>query len=300
MNWQATNFDWNQARAFLATAEEGSLSAAARALGLTQPTLSRQVAGLEETLGVVLFERVGRSVELTDLGRDLLEHFRAMGQAADRAALTASAKSEAVEGAVTITATNVVSTLYLPAMLKRIRREAPALELIVVASNDTQDLQRREADIAIRHARPEQPDLVAKLIGETTAHLYASKEFLDRFGRPDTLADVAGLDFIGFETPDTLHQSLREIGLPVTRENFKLTTASGTAMLAYAQHGLGIAILPTYEAQRTAGLERVLPDLPAFPVPVWLVAHRELATTRRIRLVFDILAEELAGLAKSP
>ena len=109
MNWQSMSFDWNQARAFLATAEEGSLSAAARAIGQTQPTLSRQVAALEQDLGVTLFERIGRSLSLTQSGLELLDHFRAMGDAANRISLTASGQSQAIEGRVSITATDVTA-----------------------------------------------------------------------------------------------------------------------------------------------------------------------------------------------
>ena len=136
MNWQSISFDWNQARAFLATAEEGSLSAAARALGQTQPTLGRQVSALEEDLGVTLFERAGRSLSLTQSGLELLDYFRAMGDAAGRISLAASGRSQAIEGHVSITATNVMATYHLPAVLKQLREIAPGIEIDVVASND--------------------------------------------------------------------------------------------------------------------------------------------------------------------
>lgn len=197
MNWQSITFDWNQARAFLATAEEGSLSAAARALGLTQPTLSRQVAALEENLGVTLFERIGRSLSLTQSGLDLLDHFRRMGEAASQISLAASGRSQAVEGRVTITATDLMAAYHLPPVIKTLRREAPGIEIEVNTSNDLRDLLRREADIAIRHVRPEQPDLIARLIGEASAYFFASPEYLDRVGRPQKPADLSKLDFVG-------------------------------------------------------------------------------------------------------
>ena len=111
MEWQSVAFDWNQVRAFLVTAEEGSFSAAARALGLTQPTLGRQVAALEDYLGVTLFERLGRSLSLTQSGLELLDHVRAMGDAASRISLTASGQSQRIEGQVCITATDVLETV---------------------------------------------------------------------------------------------------------------------------------------------------------------------------------------------
>ena len=291
MNWQSVGFDWNQARAFLATAEEGSLSAAARALGQTQPTLSRQVAALEEDLGVTLFERLGRSLSLTQSGLELLEHFRAMGEAASRISLTASGQSQAIEGHVCITATNIMASYHLPPMLKRLRAVAPEIEIEIVASNDIRDLRRREADIAIRHVRPEQPDLIAKLVGEVSGHLYASKEFLDRHGRPKTPSDVTDADFIGFEHPERLLAVLNGLGLSLTRRNFKLTSASSTVILGMMKHGLGISVLTEEIAALHPELEMVLPELDAVPVPIWLVTHREIHTSRRIRLVFDLLAD---------
>ena len=295
MNWQSVSFDWNQARAFLATAEEGSLSAAARALGQTQPTLSRQVSALEQDLGVTLFERVGRSLALTQSGLELLDHFRAMGNAANRISIAASGQSQAIEGHVRITATNIVATYHLPPVLKRLREMAPGIEIDVVASNDVRDLTRREADIAIRHGRPEQPGLIARLVAESTAHLYASKAYLDRHGRPRTASDLAELDIIGFEEPERVIELLNAHGLSLTRRNCRLTTASGTAMLEFVKQGLGICIFVKETAALVPDLEQVLPDLNPFPVPTWLVTHRELHTSRRIRLVFDLLAESFSG-----
>ncbi len=293
MNWQSVSFDWNQARAFLATAEEGSLSAAARALGQTQPTLSRQVAALEEDLGVTLFERVGRSLSLTRSGLELLDHFKAMGEAASQISLTASGQSQAIEGHVRITATNMMATYHLPAVLKRLRETAPGIEVDVVASNEVRDLKRREADIAIRHVRPEQPDLIAKLAGETSGHLYASKKFLDKQGRPKSAAELSTYDFIGVDDPERMLPILNGLGLSLTRKNFKLTSASGTVILELVKAGLGVSALTEEIAALNPELELALPDLEAIPIPIWIVTHREIHTSRRIRLVFDLLAEAL-------
>ena len=293
MNWPSVSFDWNQARAFLATAEEGSLSAAARALGHTQPTLSRQVAALEQDLGVTLFERVGRSLALTDAGRELLDHCRAMGEAAGRVSLTAAGQAQAVEGHVNITATNWMATYHLPPVLARLRDVAPGISVTVIASNEVRDLRRREADIAIRHGRPEEPELIAKLIGEVAAHLYAAPAYFDHYGRPETVADLADATFVGFEHPERLLPLFESLGVTLTPRHFMLTSASGTVILALVERGLGIAPLTADIAALWPDLERVLPDLELARVPTWLVAHRELHTSRRIRLVFDLLADHL-------
>ena len=291
MNWQNVSFDWNQTRAFLVTAEEGSFSAAARALGLTQPTLGRQVAALEESLGVTLFERVGRSLSLTQSGLELLHHVRAMGEAASRVSLTASGQSQTIEGQVCITATDVMSTYFLPSVLKRLRDMAPGIEVEVVASNAVRDLTRREADIAIRHVRPEQPDLIAKLIRETSAHLYASTAYLNDQGRPSSASELSDAMFVGFGDPERALPMLNALGLSLTKRNFPLITDNGVVGWEFVKQGLGIGVTAKELAALTPGVECVLPDLDPIPVPIWLTTHRELHTSRRIRLVFDLLAE---------
>lgn len=296
MNWQAVAFDWNQVRAFLATAEEGSLSAAARALGLTQPTLSRQVAGLEADLGVTLFERGRRSMDLTESGLALLEHVRAMGEAATRVSLAATGRSELIDGHVSITATSLFAIHHLPGAIERIRERAPGIEIEIIPANASLDLIRREADVAIRHARPEHGDLIAKRIGGSKACLYAASHYLDRIGRPRSAGDLAGADFIGFEYPGQLVEMYNAMGIPVTRDDFKVHSASGAVILALMERGLGMAFVFREIAETRPVLEEVLPSLPPVDVPVWLVTHRELHTSRRIRLVFDTIAEYVAEL----
>lgn len=294
MNWQESPFDWNQARAFLATAEAGTLSAAARNLGLTQPTLSRQVAALEEALGVLLFERVGRALEITPTGLDLLEHFRGMGEAANAAALAASGQSQSLVGAVSITASDAFAAYFLPDVLARIRQVSPGIELEVLAANDIRDLQRREADIAIRHARPDQPDLIGKLLRQSSAHLYAAQSYLDQHGTPTTAQGLAQATFIGFAPVERLIAGLNSCGLTLTRQNFKLITDNGVVAGELIKQGLGIGVMPKDFAAKVPGLTCILPEIVSLPLPFWLTSHRELLTSRRIRVVFDILAEALS------
>ncbi len=294
MNWSAVSFDWNQARAFLATAEEGSLSAAARALGQTQPTLGRQIAALEQKLGVALFERIGRSLSLTPCGLELLEHVRAMGDAAGRISLAASGQSQSIEGQVCISASDATAAYILPDVLKRLREIAPKIEIEVVASNALSDLRRREADIAIRHVRPEQPDLIAKLVREARAYLYAAPEYLDSHGRPKSPEDLAEHDFIGFGQPDRLIAVLKGEGLELTRRNFTAGSENGIVAWELVKQGLGIGIMSEDIASLTPEIERVLPERPPFLFPIWLTTHRELRSSARIRLVFDFLAEALS------
>lgn len=293
MDWKSVSFDWNQVRAFLATAEEGSFSAASRVLGVAQPTLGRQVAALENHLGVVLFERLGKSLAITQSGIELLDHVGAMRDAASRISITASGQSQKVEGHVRVTATDIMAIYFLPDVIKRIREQESGIEFDLVASNDIRDLLRREADIAIRHARPDQPELIAKLLRETSAHLCASKDYLEKNGHPETLQDMADAVFIGFDQSDRLLTHLKNVGLPISERNFKLASENGAVAWELVKAGLGVGVMTRDVIERTPGVEIILPDFDLATVPIWLVTHRELHTSRRIRLVFDALADAL-------
>ncbi|MEO1108546.1 MAG: LysR family transcriptional regulator [Pseudomonadota bacterium] len=284
-------FDWNHMRAFLATADTGSLSAAARHLGQSQPTLSRQIAALEADLGVLLFERVGRALEITQAGLEILEHTRAMGEAANRIALTASGQAQSIEGRVRITASDVMSAHILPDLLREVQAQAPRLRIEVIASNDVSDLMRREADIAIRHVRPEQPDLIAKLVQQAPGHFYASSAYLNRMGHPESKSDLPNHDFISFGDTHQMIAYLEPLGIQLTEDNFRLGSQNGVVAWEYAKHGFGIAPMSQNVGDAASEMERVLPNMDPFEFPIWLVAHRELHSSRRIRLVFDLLTK---------
>jgi DNA-binding transcriptional LysR family regulator len=286
--------DWNHARAFSATADAGSLSAAARKLGLTQPTLSRQVAALEVALGVLLFDRVGKKLLLTEAGLGLLDHARAMAAGADAMALAAAGRAQDIQGRVSISATDAVSAYLLPEIVARIRKAAPQITIVVVASNALSDLRRREADIAIRHVRPTEPELIGRLMRETTAHFYASKTWIKAHGVPKTLADLAEVDVLGFESAESFAGHLRAIGVPTSAEHFRIVSENSVVVWEMVRLGLGVGMMLREIAERTPQVVRLLPDWPGVTVPIWLVTHRELHTSLRVRLVFDILADALS------
>ncbi|MBY8977764.1 LysR family transcriptional regulator [Rhodobacteraceae bacterium NNCM2] len=291
MDWRAVKFDWNRARAFLVTAEEGSLSAASRALGLTQPTLGRQVSALEEELGVALFERVGRGLTLTPSGLELVEHVRAMGEAAGRVSLTASGQSQTIEGTVRITATEVASAFVLPSMVADLRRAEPGIAVEIVATNSLRDLRRREADIAIRSVRPTDPDLIARKLKDDTARLYAAESYLARIGNPQTSEGLSRAEFIGFEENDDFVTGLNAVGLNVTSASFPVNCANHLVQWELVKQGVGIGVMLTRVGDEEPLVKRAAPWLEPFPFEVWLVAHREVRTSRRVRLVFDWLIE---------
>lgn len=288
------NLDWNQLKAFLQTAQTGSLSAAARKLGLTQPTLSRQVAAIEQQMGVTLFERVGKAMVLTPTGLDLLEHARAMGTAAEALGLAASGRSQAVGGVVSVSATDVVATHLLPPILQRLRAQAPGIAVEVISSNALSDLQRREADIAIRHVQPEQPELIARLVREARACFYASESWVQAHGHPRSAEDAVNAEFVGSDRNGQYLAYLRQYGLNLSEDNFTCYADHTVTHWALVRQGMGIGAMMDEIARETPGIVRVLDDVAPVRFPVWLVSHRELRTSRRIRVVFEALAEGLA------
>ncbi len=287
--------DWNQLKAFLETAETGSLSAAARKLGLSQPTLSRQVAAIEQSMGVTLFERVGKAMALTPTGLDLLEHARAMGSAADALSLAATGRSTAVGGVVSVSATDIVAAYLLAPLVQQLREQEPGIAIEVISSNALSDLQRREADIAIRHVNPEQPDLIARLIRQASAHFYASEGWVKANGHPRKAEEAANLTFVGADRSGQFLGYLRAHGLPLNESNFSCYADHSVAHWSLVRQGLGIGAMMDEIALDTPGIVRVLDDVPPVLFPIWLVSHRELRTSRRIRVVFEALAQGLAG-----
>jgi len=285
--------DWNQLRAFLETAETGSLSAAARKLGLTQPTLSRQVAAIELSMGVTLFERVGKAMVLTPTGLDLLEHARAMGTAAEALSLAATGRSQAVGGVVSVSASDAVAAHLLPPLVRQLREQEPGIAIEVISTNALSDLQRREADIAIRHVKPEQPDLIARLIREGVANFYASQAWVHAYGHPRTGEEAAHLPFVGSDRSGQFLGYLRQHGLPMREANFSCYADHSVAHWALVRQGMGIGAMMDEIALDTPGIVRVLDDVPPVRFPIWLVTHRELRTSRRIRVVFEALLQGL-------
>jgi DNA-binding transcriptional LysR family regulator len=295
MEWRTVRFDWNRARAFLVTAEEGSLSAAAKALGMSQPTLGRQVDALESELDVTLFERVGRRLVLTEAGSDLLEHARAMGEAASRMSLAASGQSDAVHGVVKVSASEAFSAFLLPPALAKLREKAPGIRVDVIATADQSDLLRREADIAVRNVRPDHPDLLARKLCEMDGTLYAASSYLDRIGRPMTVERLHECDFIAWNRDAPLRERLTSVGLTLTEEHFPWVCENHLVQWEMVKQGLGVGIQASIIGDAAPGIERALPDLETIAFPVWLVSHRELHTSRRVRTVFDLLAEEIGS-----
>ncbi len=282
--------DWTLIRSFLAVAEAGSLSAAARVTGISQPTLGRHIQGIEVALQVPLLTRTAQGQALTEAGQALLPAARAMQAAAAELALTAKGHATGIEGTVRITASRVVSHVILPRVLARLRAEEPGIQIDLVPSDTTENLLFGEADIALRMYRPTQPDLVARQIGELPLGLYAAKAYLDRRGRPLTPEDLMQHDFIGQDRMDQIIRVMRRLGMEVGRSFFPVRCDDPLTYVELVRAGCGLGGILRAVGDGDPVLERIdlIPDLPS--LPVWLTAAPRLRQSARLRRVWDALA----------
>ncbi len=291
--------DWSLIQSILAVAEAGSLSAAARRLGLSQPTLGRQIQAAEAVLGVTLFQRHARGLELTDTGLSLIEPARAMQDAAARLSLLAAGRETTLSGTVRITASVVMAHHILPPLLARLRTAEPQIEIELVASDATENLLYREADIAIRMYRPTDPNLIARHVGDSALGFFAAQSYLDRRGTPSSLDDLWQHDWLGFDRSTLMIEGFRNFGMTVDRHFFGLRTDDQAALWSLAQAGCGITVAQLYIGRSTPGMVQLLPDTSLPLLPIWLTAAEPLRRTPRIRRVWDALAEGLAQVASA-
>ncbi|WP_027037144.1 LysR family transcriptional regulator [Mesorhizobium ciceri] len=285
--------DWNLIKSFVAVAESGSLSAAARKLSASQPTLGRHIGELEQALGVTLFRRGRHGYELTEAGSTLFERGKAVSEQASAFSLLALGSVEAIEGTVRIAASEVVAAYVLPEMTMRLGIEEPGIEVEIAASNQVENLLRRDADIAIRMVKPAQNELMARKVCDIALCACAAKSYLDRRGRPLKPADLVDHDLVGFDRGDEIIRGFTQHGIPVTRSSFRFRADNQIVLWEAVRAGNGIGLGQEPLADRDPLIEKVLPDLPLPVLPVWLAMHRDVRTSVRIRRVVDFLHEEL-------
>lgn len=288
--------DWTHLQSFVAIAEHRSLSGAARALGGSQPTMGRHIASLEKLLNIRLFDRTADGLDLTPTGLDLLEHARQMGDAAGRFSLVAEGRSQAVAGTIRIAASEIVATYILPDILTKLRREEPEIAIELVASDRTENLLQREADIAVRMYRPTQADVYTRKIGELELGMYAAHSYLESHGPTEEMGDITGHNFIGYDRSDLIIQGFKTAGLEVDRDFFPFRCDNQVVCWRMAVAGFGIGLNQRCIGDNEGRVERVFSSVPMPSLPVWLTAHAELKTSRRVRLVFDFLAHEMGKI----
>lgn len=288
---------WDLYRTFLAVLREGSLSAAARVLGLAQPTVGRHIDALEQALGVSLFIRSQTGFEATEAAQALEAYADTL--ASTSAALLRAASGLGREGAVELhgtvrlTASEIVSAEVLPPILARLRRDHPGISLELAVSNRIENLLRREADIAVRMTRPEQDALIARRIGNIELGLHAHKSYLKRHGTPSTWKDLADHTLIGIDQETAYTRSLRPLLGGLQRDDFSVRTDSDLVQLATVRAGLGIGVCQVRLAERSTSLVRVLPKLFSIQLDTWLAMHENLRSNPACNAVFNALAEGL-------
>ncbi len=287
------DLSWDFYRTFLAVLKEGSLSAAARELGLTQPTVGRHVDAMEATLGYPLFVRSPHGLLPTDAALALKPYAETLAATSAALLRAASGQRDTVSGTVRISASEVIGIEVLPPILSELHAAYPALTIELSASDTVEDLLRQEADIAVRMVAPAQDALIARHLGAVPLGFHAHRRYIERRGMPQTLADLSNHSLIGYDRETAAIRAIIAPSpeLPATR--FALRADSNLAQLAAIRAGFGIGICQNGLAARDPDLLPVLPGLFEMKLDTWLVMHKNLKTAPRCRVTFDALA---AGL----
>lgn len=288
------NIDWNLLKSFSYVVSEGSLSGAARALGTTQPTIGRHIEALEEQLGLPLFVRSREGLTPTEEALNLLPETEAM--VASYGALLRRVTGDKPEemGTVRISASEIMGVEVLPAMLKKFHTRAPGIHVELSISNRLDNLLKRDADVAVRMSDPIQEALIAKKIGVSPVGLFAHKTYLNKAGYPSHIGDLKDHIIIGPDTDILFLQALKTFGLNLSRENLSFRVDNQIVQLELLRKGVGIGAMQKRLATREKGIVNVLEDEISVPMPVWLVMHENLRSSRRIRLLYEFLLAELS------
>jgi DNA-binding transcriptional LysR family regulator len=284
---------WDVCQSFLAVLRDGNLSRAARALQLTQPTIGRHIEEIEHSLGVSLFVRSPQGLSPTDAAFDLRPHAEAMAAAADALLRTASGSAGDTTGTIRITAPEILGAEALPPILTEFRNQYPGIIIELALTHRTEDLLRREADIAVRMVRPTQNALVARKVGDVRFSLYAHRAYLDRYGAPETVEALSRHSLIGFDKGMVFIRPLLEANTPLVHEALSFRSDNALAQLAAIRAGFGIGGCPQAIARRDPNLVPVLANLYDVKVDLWVAMHEDERSNRRMRLMFDHLAAAL-------
>lgn len=289
-----SNFNWTLIQSFLAALEHGSLLGAARATGVSQPTLGRHMAELESQLKLVLFERTGRGLQPTAHALELAEAARTMQAGAARFSRLATGAGQTVQGRVRLSASQPVACFLLPPILARMQQALPGIVVELVVSNAVSNLLLREADIALRLVQPEQSTLVAQRIGQVALQACAGEAYLARKGAPHSPAELLQHTIVAGDQNRDIEAGFEALGLPVSQLHYGVRTDDLNAQWAAVRAGLGIGFMSQYLVATDASVRPLLPMLELPALPLWITVHRELRTSARIRAVYDFLAAEVA------
>ncbi|MGR3714388.1 MAG: LysR family transcriptional regulator [Shimia sp.] len=296
MGTPLSNLDWSLVQSFVAVAETGSLSAAARRLNASQPTLGRHIRTLEDQLGVELFRRQARGFELTERGQDLLAPARTMAAAMADLSLRAAGQETRLEGDVRIACSVFMAHHVMPGIIAEIRRLEPNIQIDLLPSDQSENLLFREADIAVRMYRPEQLDMVTRHLGDITLGMFGARSYLDRKGMPQTGEDLRHHDVVGYDANDDILREMRAMGIPATRDWFAVRCDNQTAYWELVRAACGLGFCQTHIGRNTPGMQEVPLDFPLPSLPIWLTAHEALRHTPRISRIWALLEDALTPL----
>lgn len=288
------NSDWSLIQAFLAVAQGGSLSAAARLLGQSQPTLGRQIRQLEQNLGAELFTRHARGLSLTEEGQAIQPHARRMFEAMQQIALSMAGRAQQLTGTVRITASQVVSHHLLPPIIAQLRREHPMIAVELTATDSTENLLFREADIAVRMYRPQQLDIVTRHLGDIPIGVCATRDYLDRHGRPASIEDLREHRLVGYDRSELILRGMQELGIMGTRDWFATRCDSQPVYWELIRAGCGIGFGQRMLIDRDPDVELLDLGVQIPPLPVWLAAPVATRHTPRVSVVWQALEQGLS------
>ena len=288
-------FDWNDLRYFLGVADHGSTLAAGRTLRVSQTTVARRIAALEEAIGLKLFEKRQAGYTLTPAGEDLLERARQVDLAANAFVEAANAQVRDLSGKVRITTQEIFAVTLLAPMLRELHERHPEILIELDDSQDFRDLGEGEADIALRSARGDLgAGVVGRRLGPDDWTLYCSRDYAAKHGVPATRAELKKHAFIGGGGPKLWHAYsawLHDLGLD---DRIIMHHASAMGMMSAIRSGLGIAVLPRIVADAEPDLIQCLPPKDDHGRTMWLVTHERVRHTPRVRAVIDFLYERLS------
>lgn len=287
------DLDWTLYRSFLAVLAEGSLSAAARSLGLTQPTLGRHIDMLEHALGAPLFLRAQRGLVPTETAREMQPYAEAMAANAASLLRSATAARDTPQGSVRISASEVVGIEVLPPILAHLQEAHPRIEIELSVSDVVEDLLKREADIAVRMVAPTQGTLVSQRIGAIPLAFFAHRRYLEVHGTPLSMTDLAAHRLIGFDRQLAYVRSMSARYPDIAALPFSLRSDSNLAQLGLIRAGAGIGICQRPLGSREPDLVEVLADAVELDLETFVVMHEHLKLAPRCRVTFDAL---VAGL----
>jgi DNA-binding transcriptional LysR family regulator len=297
------SIDWDDQRAFLAVLDQGSLSAAARYLGVTQPTVRARVEALEQSLGIRLFTRSVRGLVPTPQARELGEAARAMARASDAFVRAAGAQPGEAAGVVRISVSEFVGVAVLPPMLRRLRDRHPSLLIEIETSNVSANLLEQEVDLAVRMTPPRQAALVARKVPPIPLGFFAHADYLAARGTPLSIDDLAQHDLIGPDRSIADLEAIRRLLPELGRQPFVIRTDSHPAQFAAVRARLGIGVMQCAIGHADHELIEVLPNATIGALETWIVTHEDLRDTPRVRAVFDHLVEEFeayGGICPDP